>query len=212
MAFQNIKRYRTIIALIAAALVGFACTPPPAKSPPDWRYYDPSNDEVNVGRGRSKGKTIPAKELAQKYLEACEGNSGPACHRLGTLHIGGIGVARNENRAKELFIKSCALKDGRGCFAKENGPNRQDTRFIPVMGAWCDEGIVEGCVRLAVAHEEGEARQHIAVDLKRAIELYRQACALKHRPSCEHMMDLARVLDANEKKKQGSIPKVSPNR
>ena len=151
MAFQNINTYKTIITLLVTGLLVFACTPPPAKSPPDWRYYDPSTDEVNVGRGRSKGKTVPAKELAQQYLEACEGNSGPACHRLGTLYIGGIGVPRNENRAKELFIKSCELKDGRGCFAKENGPNRQDTRFIPVMGAWCDEGIVEGCVRLAVA-------------------------------------------------------------
>ena len=210
---MNFHRMHTQIYHVLALVLGtlsFACTPPPAKSPPDWRYYDPSTGEVNIGRGRSKGKSVGAKELAQQYLEACEGRSGPACHRLGTLYVGGIGVPRNENRAKELFIQSCALKDGRGCFAKENGPNRQDTRFIPVMGAWCDEGIVEGCVRLAVAHEEGEPRQHIAIDLKRAIELYRAACSLKHRPSCEHMMVLARELDTAKKKKLGPMPKVSP--
>ena len=212
MQFHTIHKQLFHFAVLTVGLLSFACTPPPAKSPPDWRYFDPSSGEVNIGRGRSTGKTIDAKELAQEYREACEGRSGPACHRLGTLYVGGIGVTRNEKRAKELFDQSCALKDGRGCFAKENGPNRQDPRFIPVMGAWCDEGIVEGCVRLAIAHEEGEARQHIPVDLKRAIELYRAACGLKHRSSCEHMMDLARELEAAERKKQGPKPKVSPPR
>ena len=212
MLFQRVNIPVFGLATLLLAMMSFGCSRPPAKSPPDWRYYDSSNDTVNFGRGRSSGKTIPAKDLADQYREACEGRSGPACHRLGTLYVGGIGVPRNENRAKELFIRSCELKDGRGCFAKENGPNRKDSRFIPVMGAWCDEGIVDGCVRLAIAHEEGDPRQYIPVDIKRAIELYRAACSLQHRPSCEHMMDLARELDSDKKRKQGSIPTASPSR
>ena len=196
MSFQIFIRAQPLLFCFTIAAFSLGCTP--MKSPPDWRYFDPSTNEVTVGKGRSKGQPIIATELAKQYLEACEDGSGPACHRLGTLHVGGIGVTRNENRAKELFIQSCKLKDGRGCYAKENGPNRQDPRFIPVMGAWCEEGIVDGCVRLAIAFEEGEPRQHIPVDRERAIELYRSACALKHRPSCDHMMDIARELNAEK--------------
>ncbi|MBT6178412.1 MAG: sel1 repeat family protein [Deltaproteobacteria bacterium] len=196
MPFQI--RSKLVALLLWSTLIVFNIGCTPMKSPPDWRYFDLSTNEVTVGKGRGQGKAIAAPELAKQYLEACQDGSGPACHRLGTLHVGGIGVTRNENRAKELFIQSCKLKDGRGCYAKENGPNRQDPRFIPVMGSWCNEGIVDGCVRLAIAFEEGEPRQHIPVDLERAIELYRAACALQHRPSCEHMMDVARDLDAKK--------------
>ena len=205
MPFQI--RSKLVALLFWSTLIVFSIGCTPMKSPPDWRYFDLSTNEVTVGKGRGKGKAIAAPELAKQYLDACQDGSGPACHRLGTLYVGGIGVTRNENRAKELFIQSCKLKDGRGCYAKENGPNRQDPRFIPVMGAWCNEGIVDGCVRLAIAFEEGEPRQHIPVDLERAIELYRAACALQHRPSCEHMMDVARDLDAKkipEKKTQNT--------
>jgi len=209
MLFRSIQKMKASIATLGLVACVLACSPPP-KSPPDWRYFDPSTGEVTAGHGRSKGKSILAKELAQQYLAACEANSGPACHRLGTLYVGGIGVTRNENRAKELFIQSCTLKDGRGCFAKEHGPNRKDPRYIPMMGAWCDEGIVAGCVRLAIAFEEGEPRQHIPVDLKRAVELYREACVLKHRPSCEHMMDVARKIDAGSQNKSAPIPPSAP--
>jgi TPR repeat protein len=199
MLFQVSPKIIALLFWSTIVVFSLGCTP--MKSPPDWRYFDPSTNEVTVGKGRGKGKAIAANKLARQYLEACEDGSGPACHRLGTLHVGGIGVSRNEARAKELFIQACALKDGRGCYAKDNGPNRQDPRFIPVMGAWCDEGIVDGCVRLAIAFEEGEPRQHIPVDRERAIELYREACVLKHRPSCEHMMDIARDLNAEKKPK-----------
>ena len=103
ISFFPVNKLMSNWVILLLGLLSFACAPPPAKSPADWRYYDPSTGEVNIGRGRGKGKSINAKELARQYLEACEGRSGPACHRLGTLHIGGIGVARNENRAKELF-------------------------------------------------------------------------------------------------------------
>lgn len=176
-----------------------SCTQP--VSPPDWRYYDPSTDEVSVGAQRAKRfKTYPASELGSLYLTACQAGSGPACHRLGTLHVGGIGVAANENRAKELFLRACELEDSRGCFAVKHGPNLKDPRFLPIMGAWCDERRVEGCVQLAVAFEYGDPAQHIPKDLARALELYREACVLQHRPSCEHMLDVAITLDAQKPK------------
>jgi TPR repeat protein len=57
------------------------------------------------------------ERAAPLYTRACELGVGQACHRLGVMHLEGKGVARDEDKARELFEVGCRQDSAAACDA-----------------------------------------------------------------------------------------------
>lgn len=150
--------------------------PAPRLSPEE--KYDRANDHLE-GRGKA-----PDPRRGVRLLEEnCAADHGPSCNLLGFLHARGrSGVARDEARAMELFVRACKVDELEGCFNIGDLAYRTG-KYADAQTAFkraCELGSGIGCARGADLIERGiggKAAPQTAVPMfKRASELLGAQC------------------------------------
>lgn len=105
---------------------------------------------------------VEIKELFQKgakYLQdSCNEGEMHACSGLGSLYESGDGVAKDTQKARQLYEKSCTAKDARGCLnlgllindclvcEKKDSKSTQDA--LPYFIKACEYGSQNACEML----------------------------------------------------------------
>ncbi len=70
---------------------------------------------LNEGR-EALNKEKDAKKAFKLFEKGCEANNGASCLELGLLIEAGTVTKKDTNRAKELALRACELKDSTACF------------------------------------------------------------------------------------------------
>ena len=182
---------KSIATVLCFAFVAGCIKTPPTQRAREWKYYDPSTNLISFANGTE----LPAEAVAASYKKTCEEEHGASCNRLASLYVAGIGVKRSSKKAKKLYKLACELGEKRGCYTMEVGIDDYDPRYIPLMGKWCDEKDIGACEFLANAWEHGDRAQHVPINRRRALELYRKACKLESRDSCKRVFSLAQEIE-----------------
>jgi TPR repeat protein len=96
-----------------------AAKPAPAPEPEPAAPQDGAcaNAESCFDAASEAERAREPKRAAPLYQRACELGIGQACHRLGVMHQEGTGVARDEDKARELFGVGCRQDSAAACDA-----------------------------------------------------------------------------------------------
>ena len=123
-------------------------------------------------------------EAAPLYERTCAGGNVYDCDRLGYMYANGLGVAKDNVRAKELETKAC---DGGNFYGCNNlGFLEQSEKdFVPAathLAKACAGNNPNGCASLAFQYEGGLGVQK---NLPKARDLYNKGCKLGFNWACE---------------------------
>jgi len=145
---------------------GFLGGKQPGSSPAFWQ------------KACEAGRYHACRTFAHTLDVACQENSGPGCFTLGMLLESGNEVPRNAIGAARSFGRACEIGLPYGCMSLArlvgaDGPG--------VLSQPCDQGDGPSCVTLGTLYLRG---QGVARDQSRALDLFRQSCALASPRGC----------------------------
>ncbi|GBD04414.1 Putative beta-lactamase HcpD [bacterium HR19] len=94
-----------------------------------------------------------AKKLLEKAVDlakrGCHANDPADCFILGFMYKVGRGVEKNENKAKELFEKSCKLGGGGGCYEiAYEYKDRDKKKYLEYLRLACEGVRPDACYEL----------------------------------------------------------------
>jgi TPR repeat protein len=114
---------------------------------------------------------------------------GLACNSLAPLYEHGLGVARNDEKAFELWARSCQSGDPHGCaqvgfFTMRGlGTPKDEVAGREIYERACEKvGGAMACANLAHLYMEGDG---VETDYARAASLFERACRERYLNSCE---------------------------
>ena len=113
-------------------------------------------------------------------LEKCQYSGDMVvCNNLGYAYSIGKGVAKDPNKAAQLYQKACDGGEMGGCgnlanaYEKGDGVTKDLSKAAQLYEKACDGGDMRGCSNLAITYEEGRG---VTKDLSKAAQLYKKAC------------------------------------
>lgn len=136
--------------------------------------------------GATGNPPVPNHKLAVVYFrKACD--LGPEeCWWLGGSYEQGEGVAKDLAEAQRLYNKSCAAKDGSGCYNAANLLDKQGTvtpaQVLQLYAQACDYDDKRACAEASHRYERGIGTKP---DRKKAATLREKACGLDYFKSLE---------------------------
>jgi len=173
--------------LLAVSLAATGC------HRPDADRGEPAPAASVVGIGVALG----ACDDAAACEGDCEAGAPEACRRLAANYaFGNGGVARDERRATELYLRACAADDAPSCvfaghmYEYARGVAGDDAAAARLYARSCDLGWAAGCFNLAILVEGGRG---VAPDRARAAALYDRACVAGAKASCDRAASLRRA-------------------
>jgi TPR repeat protein len=119
---------------------------------------------------------------------ACAGGIQASCSAEGMMYLNGLGVQRDETRARDLLKKACDSKDGRGCnglgivYNGGRGVPRDRARAVKLYEQACTFGYAAGCSNAGSAYA---APRSGFVDSIAARSLFRRGLDLATRDCAE---------------------------
>lgn len=157
----------------------------------DGKACNNQGEMYRYGWGTQKNLTT----ALQKLEIGCRLGSGLSCTNAGNMHLNGFGPLKDLHKAHLFSWRGCEAGHARGCsqitqifFQKiktENYIDENDlyqARISAQRGCDGDDGY--GCVLSGYFHDNGMGTPQ---DEKKAIELYKKACALKEDQGCERL-------------------------
>ena len=139
---------------------------------------------------------------AIKYLESyqtrCDKKEAWACHYIGYLHLEGIGVPGDLDKAQELFSAACFSGLAAGCegivsvgyrYQVGKGVKTDFGKAAKILELVCTDQLTYGCVNLGVLYFNG---QGVGVDYKKAHDLYEKDCNGERTLGCAYLGGLYR--------------------
>lgn len=163
--------------------------------------------KLATGTGVVKDKERAATLVTPHRLKAADSEcrlsffdaGGWVCSRLGWIYDHGLGVARDEERAMDLYLHACDSGTGSGCTDLGLLYNRRGVRGYTEAAEFYDracerthEPDVRGCYFLGLLYANGYG---VDGDPRRAVQLAERACDEGLQQACEHLPTL-RVLRA----------------
>ena len=152
-------------------------------------FYDGENkpykicgeQKVYVADDTQASISIKAKKpTSLTELEKCQySRDMVVCNNLGYAYSKGEGVAKDPNKAAQLYQKACDGGEMFGCiylghcYQEGNGIVKDPEKAVKLYQKACDGGEMFGCGNLAHAYETGEG---IAKDPNKAAQFYQKAC------------------------------------
>jgi len=152
-------------------------------------FYDGENkpykicgeQKVYVADDTQASISIKAKKpTSLTELEKCQYSGDMVvCNNLGYAYSIGKGVAKDPNKAAQLYQKACDGGEMGGCgnlanaYAKGDGVTKDLSKAAQLYEKACDGGEMRGCSNLAITYEEGRG---VTKDLSKAAQLYKKAC------------------------------------
>jgi hypothetical protein len=76
---------------------------------------DACNNLAVIYTSKKDGRSDNYLIAASLFQKTCNSMSAKGCFGIGVMYMGGIGVDKNPQRAKELFNKACTLGDKESC-------------------------------------------------------------------------------------------------
>ena len=122
---------------------------------------------------------------AAEYLESCEKGSDADCNTIGHMLRYGVDAAKDEVRARKLFVASCKRGSARGCYnlgsvySDGAGVAVNKDAAAQLFEKSCKLGEITGCANLAGMLLEGTG---VAKNPARAHALYARMCATRFPP------------------------------
>lgn len=136
--------------------------------------------------GATGNPKVPNYKLALTYFRKACDLDPKECTWLGLSYERGEGVAINLAEAQRLFDKSCAAKDGSGCYYTARLRDKQGTgtpaQVFQLYAQGCDLDDTGACAEASKRHERGIG---IKVDKKKAAALRKKACGNDYFKSLE---------------------------
>ncbi|QKF91640.1 tetratricopeptide repeat protein [Campylobacter sp. CCUG 57310] len=129
-------------------------------------------------------KSTPDHAKASFYMhKACDMNLGDGCWNLGYLYSYGLGVKKDENRAFELYKRSCELRYGVGCeaLALAYKDKKDEANYFKYLNLACQNGHVDSCSNIGYMYERGSGAQF---NLLEAMKFYDMACKGEDQLAC----------------------------
>ena len=152
-------------------------------------FYDGENkpykicgeQKVYVADDTQASISIKAKKpTSLTELEKCQYSGDMVvCNNLGYAYSIGKGVAKDPNKAAQLYQKACDGGEMGGCgnlanaYEKGDGVTKDLSKAAQLYEKACDGGDMRGCSNLAITYEEGRG---VTKDLSKAAQLYKKAC------------------------------------
>ncbi len=187
---------------------GFRLAQGPSDQPAANRAYEKGcalGNGIGCGnRGDHYTLSSDPRDLTQAnffFEKGCNLDDGRSCARLGESYAKARGVARDWQRANELFERACDdYGDGWGCnmlaisYQEGKGEPSDGKVARALYDKGCKLGNGSACSNLGTLFADGTGG---AADQKRASELYRKGCDLDSAVSCRKLgvaLDLARGL------------------
>lgn len=137
----------------------------------------------NLTRGVDDGESTRA------YLDACAQDRREACDRAASNHWAGRGVARDKQRALELWDRACELRHCSACRVHAHKLLAEDTEIgnategIKLLQRGCNWACADLCWDVATTYAKGMHGQ--SVDHELAIPWSRRGCELGNGLCCE---------------------------
>lgn len=136
--------------------------------------------------GASGNPKVSNYKLALTYFRKACDLDPMECAWLGTSYERGEGIAVDLAEAQRLYDKSCAAKDGNGCYyaAKimEKLGNGTPAQILQLYTKSCDLEDASACAEASKRHERGIGTK---VDKAKAAALRKKACGLDYFKSLE---------------------------
>jgi uncharacterized protein len=146
----------------------------------------------------------PRSLRAPDYLrKACDADHAAACNNLGFAYDHRIGALSDSSKAFELFSRACDLGSAMGCSnAGRLARNTNTADAAELFDRACKLGAKDGCVALAGTVEQMRSNCEakpaqcnnwgyvhsngigVAMDKKRALEIYEKACSAGAASAC----------------------------
>jgi len=139
--------------------------------------------------------------------QECAGGGSSSCYAAGEMYLAGSGLARDSDKAVQLFERACEGRDSKGCAkatemfqrACETGRAMACTmlgaKYLDGFGvppdsakaatlfeAACNQNEPVGCSNLAMLYSAGGG---VARDPGRAAQLWRKACQQGYADACQ---------------------------
>ena len=137
---------------------------------------------VVSGCGASSGELSPGE-----LLYKCNRDQSWACHNLGWSYQQGDGVAKDQEKANEYFLKACELGERTSCrnmgnsYVRGRGVDRDREKAAEFYRKACLGGDATSCRQLSIAYRLGKGLNENPT----AAELYgEKACAGGMQQSC----------------------------
>src|SRR4029079_7264889 len=122
------------------------------------------------------------------YDRACGWGYLPGCTQVARMYEAGIVVARDENRARELYRSSCSAGDPAACV--KLGPVRgTPAEAARIYDQACNERVTDGCASLAALYAAGKG---VPLDVAKARVLYDRGCRAGDITACVGLADILR--------------------
>jgi TPR repeat protein/serine/threonine protein kinase len=143
-----------------------------------------------------EGPIEPAK--ASPHLDrACTLGDGIGCTLMGLMAEGGVGVARDADRAAKLFgngralaSSACEAGDANACaahgllLATARGGDKDEAKALASLTVSCESGSTIGCTNLGAAYALG---QGVTKDSARAKDVWSSACEAGEATACANL-------------------------
>jgi uncharacterized protein len=145
-------------------------------------------DAVSVGLVRD-GKTmdvvVKPVDQATFYKKSCAAGNANGCFRLGWLTWSGDGMARDEERAMEIYADACTRGAAEACAFRGlhliDSKDAKPDDVVSTLQRACDLGSSAGCAHLAFLYATGTVAER---DDAKATPLYVRACELGDARGC----------------------------
>jgi TPR repeat protein len=116
---------------------------------PERRCVEGHLDEcVTAGKQLEQRGAIGAGYASELYRYACDQGHAPACRGLGSLYERGVGVERDEGRARGLHVQACEGGDAPACTVlaeKMIGDGTRTNDAISLFAQACHRGDPYAC-------------------------------------------------------------------
>jgi len=199
---KNLDRARALLSLGCSAGEGMACI--------NEAFYGASTSEqlklarrgcelksafscAWYGKWLLDSHSLDDHPKAVKNLEfACDEASGFGCWQLGDAYAQGTGVARDEQKSRELYTRACNLRFATGCIALGNQlaeATGKDTNLKLALKAYevgCKLDPKSGCYVLGYAYARGYGGEK---DMKTARVHWATACDAGHAEACRALAE-----------------------
>lgn len=127
-------------------------------------------------------------EALEYGKRGCSAGDAGSCTNVGVLAYFGRGITENRDAAFGLWTRACKLREWNACnnagvmilFGRAHVPKNLDAAR-KLFELACASPGKEGCVNLATLHELGLG---VPKDLRKAAELYLDACKTNHALGC----------------------------
>ena len=166
-------------------------------------FYDGENkpykicgeQKVYVADDTQASISIKAKKpTSLTELEKCQYSGDMVvCNNLGYAYSIGKGVAKDPNKAAQLYQKACDGGEMLGCrnlgyaYSIGKGVAKDPNKAAQLYQKACDGGEMGGCGNLANAYEKGDG---VTKDLSKAAQLYEKACDGGEMLGCDLLREL----------------------